>query len=380
MSIRLNVINKIQKMNTLYIHIPFCEQKCFYCSFVVSIGQASRIDHYLDCLEKEAQRYHGEAIQSIYIGGGTPTVITELQLQRLFQIVHKHFTFSSDIEWTIEANPEGLNDSKLNLLKQEGINRISLGIQSLNDKYLKYLGRNHDASTATQAFDQMRKAGFDNINVDLMFSFPKQTMTELKEDVAALTQLGSEHLSLYALTIEENSKFFVQNIKLQDDHDQARHYQFVCDALKAKGFQQYEVSNFSKPTRESRHNLNYWQGGHYIGLGIGAHSHRGAKRSWNISELSEYILRLQKGRSVEKGSEKLTSYDMMKEVVLFGLRMNRGVSIKQVTERFGCFLDDEQQKKIDQFIEGGFFIKEEDTIKTSAKGRLVLDELCAQLV
>jgi len=367
-------------MNSLYIHIPFCEQKCFYCSFVVSIGQEHRIDTYINCLEREARHYQGETLKSIYIGGGTPTLMTEQQLQRLFQIVHKYFKLSSDIEWTIEANPEGLQYSKLKYLKNVGINRISLGVQSLNDKYLKYLGRNHDSSTAIHAYDQIRKAGFNNVNVDLMFSFPEQTMTELKEDVAALTQLGSEHLSLYTLTIEKNSKFYVQNIELQDDHDQARYYQFVCDALKAKDFNQYEISNFSKPAKESRHNLNYWQGGHYIGLGIGAHSHRGATRSWNISELSEYILRLQKEHSVKKGSEELSSYDKMKEVVLFGLRMNCGVNIKQVTERFGCFLGDEQQKKIDQFIEGGFFTKEEDIIKTSAKGRLVLDAICAQLV
>jgi len=366
-------------MNSLYIHIPFCEQKCFYCSFVISIGQMHRIDLYLDCLEREALRYQGETVQSIYIGGGTPTLITEQQLQRLLQIVHKYFKLSSDIEWTIEANPEGINLSKLKLLKNEGVNRISLGVQSLNDKYLKYLGRNHDSSTAIHTFDQIRKAGFDNVNVDLMFSFPNQTKDELEEDVTTLTQLGSEHLSLYTLTIEENSKFYVQNIQLQDDHDQAQQYLFVCDALKEKGFEQYEVSNFSKPTKASQHNLNYWQGGHYIGLGIGAHSHRGAKRSWNISKLNEYLSRMQKGRSVEEGSEELTSYNKMKEAVLFGLRMNRGVNIKQITERFGFFLDDEQQKKINQFIEGGFFIEDKGTLKTSVKGRLVLDELCAQL-
>jgi len=367
-------------MNSLYIHIPFCEQKCFYCSFVVSIGQEYRIDTYMDCLEMEARHYQGETLKSIYIGGGTPTLISEQQLNKMFQIIHKYFKFSSDVEWTIEANPEGLKYSKLKYLKDEGINRISLGVQSLNDNYLKYLGRNHNSSTAIEAYDQIRKAGFNNVNVDLMFSFPEQTMDELNADVTALIRLDSEHVSLYTLTIEKKSKFYVQNIQLQDDRDQAQQYQFVCDALEAKGFQQYEISNFSKPNKASEHNLNYWLGGTYIGLGVGAHSHIGTKRSWNISELSEYITRLQKGLPVEEGSEELTSPDKMKEVVLFGLRMNRGVNIKQITECFGCFLDGDQQKKIDQFIEGGFFVKEGDTIKTSAKGRLVLDELCAQLV
>jgi oxygen-independent coproporphyrinogen-3 oxidase len=213
-----------------------------------------------------------------------------------------------------------------------------------------------------------------------MFSFPNQTMDELKEDVNALTQFNSEHLSLYTLTIEKNSKFYAQNIQLQDDDDQVRKYTFVCDALKAKGFEQYEVSNFSKPAKASAHNLNYWLGNHYIGLGIGAHSHIGAKRSWNISKLTEYISRMEKGLSVEGGSEALTPYHKMKETVLFGLRMNRGVDISQITERFDCFLGDKELKKIDQFIEGGFLVKDNGVLKASADGRLVLDELCARLV
>jgi len=367
-------------MNSLYIHIPFCEQKCFYCSFVVSIGQEHRIDAYIDCLQSEAQHYQGKTIKSIYIGGGTPTLISERQLSKMFKIIHKNFKFSSDVEWTVEANPEELQYSKLKYLKNEGINRISLGIQSLNDNYLKYLGRNHDSSAAIHAFDQIRKAGFNNVNLDLMFSFPEQTMDELNADVTALTRLGSEHVSLYTLTIEKSSKFYVQNIQLQDDDDQAQQYQFVCDALGEKGFQQYEISNFSKPNMTSEHNLNYWLGGTYIGLGVGAHSHIRSKRSWNISKLSEYITRMQKGLSVEEGSEELTPYDKMKETVLFGLRMNRGVDIKQITERFGYFLDDKQRKKIDQFIEDGFLVEDNGTLKTSVQGRLVLDELCAQLV
>lgn len=367
-------------MNTLYIHIPFCEQKCFYCSFVVSIGQEHRINQYIDCLEIEAEYYQGEAVSSIYIGGGTPTLISIEQLQRIFKTIHKRFQLSSDYEWTIEANPEGLDMSKLKFLKNEGINRISLGVQSFNDKYLKVLGRAHDSKTAVQAFDRIRKSGFDNVNVDLMFSFPNQTMDELKQDVAAITQLGSEHLSLYTLTVEKNSKFYVQNIQLQDDQDQAQQYTYVCDFLKEKGFEQYEVSNFSKPAKTSQHNLNYWEGGSYIGLGIGAHSHIGTKRSWNVSKLNEYLSRMQKGISAQEGSEELTTYDKMKEVVLFGLRMNCGINIGKITGRFGCFLGDEQKKKIERFVEGGLLIKDGDTLKTSAKGRLVLDELCSQLV
>ena len=291
-----------------------------------------------------------------------------------------HFCFSKNIEWTIEANPEGLNISTLRMIYDKGINRISLGIQSLNDKYLKYLGRNHDSKSAVNAFQKIRKAGFDNINVDLMFSFPEQSDKELQKDIDEITQLGSEHLSLYSLDVEKNSRFYVQNVQLKDDQIQAQQYMIVCESLKRKGFEQYEVSNFAKLKKASIHNLNYWQGGQYIGLGIGAHSHMGMQRSWNISRLNEYIACVQKGQTVREGFEDLTTYTKMKEVVLFGLRMNRGIDIKQIKNKFGCFLKDHEQEKINQYIQGGLLIEDNGRLKTSSKGRLVLDELCAGLI
>jgi len=197
-------------MKSLYIHIPFCEQKCFYCSFVVSIGQEQRMDTYLDCIALEAHRYKGEQVKTIYIGGGTPTLMSEKQIQKLNNIIQENFILSQAMEWTIEANPERLNSSKLKLLKTSGINRVSLGVQTMNNKYLKYLGRNHNAQAAVNSYKRIRKAGFENINIDLMFSFPKQTMRELKEDVKTITQLGSDHVSLYLLTIEHPSRFFCQ--------------------------------------------------------------------------------------------------------------------------------------------------------------------------
>ena len=367
-------------MKTLYIHIPFCKKKCFYCSFVVSVGQERRIDPYLDGLEKEAQQYCGEKIQSVYIGGGTPTFMGCDELKKLFDIIHKYFCVISGAEWTIESNPEGLHYSKLKLLKEEGVNRISLGVQSLDDKYLKYLGRNHDSSMTIAAFDRIKEIGFDSINMDLMFAFPGQTMSELRKDVEALMPLGSDHLSLYTLTVEEHSRFYARNIQLEDDQYQATQYLLVCDILKREGFEQYEVSNFAKPLKISQHNLNYWQGGQYIGLGVGAHSYIDGERFWNTSRLNDYMSSMRKGASAKEGSEVLTSFDQMKEVVLFGLRMNRGISVERIKERFGCFLNDEQKEKIDCFIGNGFLVQENGYLKASSKGLLVLDELCAQLV
>jgi len=371
---------KFKKMKTLYIHIPFCKRKCFYCSFVISVGQMHRADLYIDCLAAEARHYHGEDVQSVYIGGGTPTLLTTGQLKKLFNTIRKHFCVSSNAEWTVEANPEGLSCGKLKLLKEEGVNRISLGVQSLNDKYLKYLGRNHDAATAAKTFDKIRKTGFDNINVDLMFAFPGQTGNELKQDIDAVIRFESEHLSLYTLTVEKRSRFHAKNIQLQDDRCQARHYTMVCDMLSTAGFKQYEISNFAKPLRASKHNLNYWQGGHYIGLGIGAHSYIDRKRFWNISRINDYISRAQQGSSVEEASEELAPFDQMKEMILFRLRMNQGVNIKQTERRFSCFLGEEQKERINDLVEGGFLVRENGYLRASPKGRLVLDELCTQLI
>lgn len=367
-------------MKTLYIHIPFCRKKCFYCSFVVSVGQERRIGSYLDSLEREARQYSREEIQSVYIGGGTPTLMSLDELKKLFSIVRKNFDVVSNAQWTIESNPEGLSSSKLKLLKEEGVDRISLGAQTLNDKYLKYLGRNHDSSMAIEAFERIKDIGFDNVNIDLMFAFPDQTMSELKKDVEAVIRLGSDHLSLYTLTVEEHSRFYTRNIQLEDSQYQAAQYLLVCGVLEAEGFHQYEISNFAKPSKISQHNLKYWQGGEYIGLGVGAHSYIDGERFWNTSRLNDYMAAMQKGSSAKEGSEILTVFDQMKEVVLFGLRMNRGISVERTKERFGCFLNDEQKEKIDRFIENGFLIEGDGYLKASPKGRLVLDELCAQLI
>ena len=367
-------------MKSLYVHIPFCEYKCFYCSFVVAVGQERAIDRYLDCLQQEMQSYRSEKVKTIYFGGGTPALISAEQMRRLCELIHKHFSFQRGIEWTVEANPESLSAAKLGVMKGAGVNRISLGVQTLNDKYLHYLGRKHDARSAQDAFRKIRDAGYDNVSIDMMLSFPGQTAREIREDVGRLIQMQSDHFSLYSLSIEENSRFYTRNVALQSGHSQARHYRLVCDILCNNGYEQYEVSNFAKPAKASLHNLNYWQGGHYIGLGVGAHSYLGSTRSWNVSRLQEYFAHVEKKISAQEGYEKLSPYDQMKERLLFGLRMNQGVELETLAGQYGCFPSDEQLKKIDDFVRGGFLVRRNGCLRASAKGRMVLDELCAQLV
>ncbi len=367
-------------MPSLYIHIPFCQKKCFYCSFIVTVGQDHRIDSYLDCLAQEAERYRDTLIETVYLGGGTPSYLNRDQLQKFLTTIRQKFKFTSNCEWTLEANPEGLDLEKAKLLYDLGINRISLGVQSLNDRYLKYLGRCHDARRAADAFQILRQAGFRNINVDLMYSFPGQTDREIKEDVLSLTSLGSEHLSLYTLTIEENSRFYARRIKLDSNENQARQYELVVSFLESTEFKQYEISNFAKPGKESQHNLNYWQGGDYIGLGVSAHSHRAETRFWNASKTNMYMTRIQQQQSPLEGEEKLSAHQRLMELILFGLRMNQGVHIEEVGKKVGCVLDAARGQIIDELIGQGFLFREKGYLKTSLKGRLVLDEISSRLI
>lgn len=337
------------------------------------------MDEYLDCLSREAKVYMGTECSSIYVGGGTPSLLEADQLKKLFQIIKNNFMLQQDGEFTFESNPESLNSTKLEILRACGINRISLGVQSFNAAALKYLGRNHGPEKARETYALIRAAGFTNVNVDLMFSFPQQTLDEIRQDVREVVGLGSEHISLYMLNLEENSRFHAQKIKLPDGDLQAQQYLMVVAALKRAGYGQYEISNFAKPGKESRHNLNYWQGGEYIGLGIGAHSYQGGRLFWNVSRLNVYMDKIHKGDSVVEGFQQLDAYGQLKQVMLIGLRMSRGVPVGSLEKSFGSSLQPQEREKIENFIRHGFFVVEDGYLKATEKGRLVLDELCAQL-
>ena len=314
-------------MNTssLYIHIPFCNRKCLFCSFVIAVGQEHRREEYIGSLINEMKNNRGRSLKTIYFGGGTPSMLDENHFDVLINALRENFSFQNEIEITIEANPESINSSKAKFLKARGFNRVSLGVQSMNDRYLKFLGRNHDASMARQAYRMLREAGFTSINLDLMYAFPGQTKEELEEDVGAIARMGSEHLSLYTLTIEPNSRFHATQMKLDDEEKCAEHYLLIAGILNEYGFKQYEISNFSKPGFESAHNRNYWRGAPYIGLGVGAHGFDGRRRYWNTSNLQDYIQRGGSGEQVIEGFEDLSDTQLSMEKILFGLRMNEGI-------------------------------------------------------
>jgi len=367
-------------VTSLYVHIPFCHNKCYFCSFVIAVGKEHHVDSYLDCIEKEAGFYHREQLKTVYVGGGTPSLINGSQLTRLVGIIKEKFFLLPGCEFVLEANPATFDYSKAELIHDLGINRLSLGVQSLNDQYLKFLGRPHNAADARSAFEILRKVGFTNINLDLMYSFPGQTKQEIEEDARGIVGFGSEHLSLYTLTIEKGSRFFKKNFAWQDGFSQGEQYVLIVDTLESLGVCQYEISNFAKTGKESEHNMVYWRGGNYIGLGVGAHSHWNGKRYWNTSNLMEYIHKLQENQKPIEGQETLTPRQRFKETLLFNLRMNAGADVSALEKRFECALFAEDHEMLQGFVADGFLKREGSVLKTTAAGRLVLDELSARLI
>lgn len=363
----------------LYVHIPFCAHKCPYCSFAVAVGQQNREGGYITALERESLIYEGTSLSSVYIGGGTPSSLSPTGIESLFRSVLNHFKVSERAEISFEINPESISLEKARLLKELGVNRVSLGVQSLNDARLAGLGRGHNADQARRAFDVLRCAGFSNISVDVMYGFLDQTHEELSRDLLSLLAFNSEHVSLYALNIEERSLFFARHQHVNADA-QADMYEIVRRVIEDHGLKQYEISNFAKVGMASEHNLNYWRGGEYIGLGMSAHSHRDGRRFWNVDTLPQYLsLMDQKGNAVA-GEECLYGVDKLTEIFLFGLRMNGGIDLNELERRMNVELPMEKKEAIESFVEMGLLEELGCFICATDRGRLVLDEISARLI
>ncbi len=367
-------------MNSLYIHIPFCEKKCFYCSFAVSIGQENRVDEYLQVLEKEMNLYKGVSLKTIYVGGGTPSFLDENQIEKLFFLIKENFQCNDVVEWTFEINPESITEYKAKLLKAFGVNRISLGIQSTDNQVLEELGRTHDSERGNKSFYLLRECGFKNINVDLIFSLPDQRMKQIEEDLLQITKMNCEHVSLYSLDVEKNSRLFAKNIIQLDESIQKDQYEFVCQFLKSKGYFQYEISNYSKKGKESLHNINHWQGGNYIGVGMSAHSHFDGLRVANVDKFMEYLKRAQEGRTFTQSEERLDKHQRFLESLLFGLRMNEGVNVSFLEKRFDTMLTFDKKNLVNQYVEEGLLSWNGEMLKTKSSGRLLLDEISMRLI
>lgn len=324
----------------IYIHIPFCVRKCDYCDFYSVPGRDGRMDEYLHALEvhiaESAPQAELYTVNTIYFGGGTPTFFGAERLARLLQIVRKQFNVSKDCEITVECNPDSADQDTLLTLKKAGVNRLSMGVQSAQDKELEEIGRVHSFAQATQAFQRARDAGFDNISLDLIYGLPDQTMESWKESVEALLKLNPEHLSCYGLKLEQGTPLYERREQEQmaDDDTQADMYLWMVERLKNAGYGQYEISNFARPGRQSRHNLKYWMGEEYIGFGPSAHSYFGQQRYSFVRDLDAYVKGVLYDGKILDESTRINRREMGKEYLMLRMRTIWGVEESEYRERF----------------------------------------------
>lgn len=327
----------------IYIHIPFCKQKCFYCDFCSFANKNEMQGKYVETVINEIKNItHKEkyTVTTIYLGGGTPSILNPDYIKSILQEIKSSFEILDDAEITIEINPGTVNEEKLKKYKEYGINRLSIGLQSANDKILKKIGRIHDYKQFEETFFYARKCGFKNINVDLMIGLPTQAVENVKQTLEKIIQKNPEHISVYSLIIEEGTiieKLINENkLQLPDEETERIMYWTVVNELKENGYNQYEISNFSKKTYESKHNTNCWKQKQYIGLGTSAHSYLNKKRYSNTNNIEEYIKNIQEN-NISKNitiHEEQTEESTMNEYMLLGLRMIQGININEFKQKF----------------------------------------------
>ena len=327
----------------IYIHIPFCKQKCFYCDFCSFANKNEMQEKYVEAVINEIKNItHKEkyTVTTIYFGGGTPSILNPKYIKNILQEIESSFKILDDAEITIEINPGTVNEEKLKKYKEYGINRLSIGLQSANDKILKKIGRIHDYKQFEETFFYARKCGFKNINVDLMIGLPTQTIEDVKQTLEKIIQKNPEHISVYSLIIEEGTiieKLINENkLQLPNEETERIMYWTVVNELKENGYNQYEISNFSKKTYESKHNTNCWKQKQYIGLGTSAHSYLNKKRYSNTNNIEEYIKNIQEN-NISKNitiHEEQTEESTMNEYMLLGLRMVQGININEFKQKF----------------------------------------------
>ncbi|MCB9124329.1 MAG: radical SAM family heme chaperone HemW [Caldilineaceae bacterium] len=391
----------------LYIHIPFCARKCPYCDFNTYAGLESLHDTTVDalCIEMErwGPRLAGRTVSTVFVGGGTPTVLTAAQLERIFGAVHRCFTVDAGAEITCEANPGTVDQAKFGVLRSLGVNRLSMGVQSFQPAELHFLGRIHSVEDVGQAFATARKAGFDNINLDFIFGLPGQTEASWCDTLERALALAPEHLSLYSLIVEPNTPLFhwVENGSVPEpDEDQAAlHYERAMERLAAGGYIQYEVSNWARrtgacrddetPELASRHNLIYWRNDDYLGIGPGAHSHLRTEeggvqveRRWgNRKPVPSYGKRMRAGDSVEDFAEEITPPVGMGETMMLGLRLVReGVPLDRFTALHGRSLSDAFGTEVDRLCGDGLLTVDARRVRLTPRGLMVGNRVFAQFL
>lgn len=368
-------------MAGIYIHIPFCRQKCYYCDFYKTTN-SSRTANFLSALEKEAEQrkeyIEEESVKTIYFGGGTPSVLKEEELAGILNFLNSSFKIDPGAEITFEANPDDLSTDYLHSLRRAGINRLSIGIQSFRNEHLKKMNRRHNAQQAIAAVENAFNAGFSNLSTDLIYGLPGLTNQQWQHDLKEMFRLPVVHLSAYHLTYHQGTPFYTWlkkgTLKELSETNSVDQFNILLDETALAGFEQYEISNFARNQSYSAHNKAYWFGEIYLGLGPSAHSFDGISRRWNVAHLEAYINGLEKSRPFFE-EEHLSDNEIFNEYILTRIRTKWGISITEIHNRFGINAAETVEKTAEKFVVSGKMTKLDDKYVLTREGLFVSDNL-----
>ena len=378
------IISTMQKKPTsAYVHIPFCTQICYYCDFSKVFIKNQPVDSYLEHLLEEFQSYDIQKLRTLYIGGGTPTALSASQLEVLLKGLTKNLDLSVLEELTIEANPGDLDADKIAVLKNSAVNRVSLGVQTFDDKMLKKIGRSHLEKDIYENLDRLKLAGFDNISIDLIYALPGQTMEQVKENVAKAIGLDIPHMSLYSLILENHTVFMNRmrrgKLPLPKEELEAEMFEYIIAELERAGFEHYEISNFSKLGFESRHNLMYWDNAEYYGIGAGASGYVNGVRYKNHGPIRHYLSAVEEGNA-RITEEHLSQKEQMEEEMFLGLRKKSGVSMARFEEKFGRSFDGLYGETVRDLVQQGLMQIEGDRVRMTKRGLFLGDTVAERFI
>jgi len=373
-------------MAGIYIHIPFCRQKCYYCDFYKTVNTSLK-QKFLSGLNEEAKLrknyLENETIETIYFGGGTPSVLEPAELQNIFTSLHQNYPIAADAEITFEANPDDLNPEYLNALKSIGINRLSIGIQAFQNEQLKKMNRRHDAEQAEKVVKEAIRAGFSNLSVDLIYGLPDLTVEQWKDSLKRVIELPVHHLSAYHLTYHEGTPFYTWlkkgTLKELNEEDSVLQFNALTELTRAAGFEQYEISNFARDKMYSLHNSAYWLGKKYLGLGPSAHSYNRKKRRWNVAHVESYIHGISAGDSYFE-EEQLGPREHYNEYILTRIRTKWGADLATVRKHFGKEFHDYLFKQIQKYLKAGTVVLNDGIVTIAPNGLLISDEIMSELM
>ena len=372
-----------KKPTSAYVHIPFCTQICYYCDFSKVFIKNQPVDSYLEHLLEEFQSYDIQKLRTLYIGGGTPTALSASQLEVLLKGLTKNLDLSVLEELTIEANPGDLDADKIAVLKNSAVNRVSLGVQTFDDKMLKKIGRSHLEKDIYENIDRLKLAGFDNISIDLIYALPGQTMEQVKDNVAKAIGLDIPHMSLYSLILENHTVFMNRmrrgKLPLPKEELEAEMFEYIIAELERAGFEHYEISNFSKSGFESRHNLMYWDNAEYYGIGAGASGYVNGVRYKNHGPIRHYLSAVEEGNA-RITEEHLSQKEQMEEEMFLGLRKKSGVSMARFEEKFGRTFDGLYGEIVRDLVQQGLMQIEGDRVRMTKRGLFLGDTVAERFI